>query len=427
MRRVLLAALRRVRPRGPDAQDATVRIVLMHAWGVGGTIRTVLTLAGALAEHHDVEVLSVVRRRDDPHFPFPPGVTVSAIDDQRPGAPRPFPARLARAALARVPGVLVDRHDRAARATSLWTDVCLIRRLRAVRGGVLVGSRPGLNLLLLDLAGPGVATVGQEHMHLGRHSPAMQATILRSYPRLDAVVTLTEADRADYERRLVEPTRVRRIPNPVPDLGGTAADPAARTVVAAGRLTPQKGFDLLIDAWVPVAAQHPDWTLRICGGGRKQAALGRRVRRLGLEGSVVLPGVVDLATEMARASVFVLSSRFEGLPVALLEAMSVGMAAVSFDCPTGPRELLEDGRDGVLVPPEDRAALSAALLDLLDDEDARRRLGAAARARSAAFAPEVVVERWEALLEEVAPRARTTAAGRCPAPVTRSAGVTVRR
>ena len=178
---------------------------------------------------------------------------------------------------------------------------------------------------------------------------------------------------------------------------------------------------------MPVAAQHPDWTLRICGGGRKQAALGRRVRRLGLEGSVVLPGVVDLATEMARASVFVLSSRFEGLPVALLEAMSVGMAAVSFDCPTGPRELLEDGRDGVLVPPEDRAALSAALLDLLDDEDARRRLGAAARARSAAFAPEVVVERWEALLEEVAPRARTTAAGRCPAPVTRSAGVTVRR
>ena len=85
---------------------------------------------------------------------------------------------------------------------------------------------------------------------------------------------------------------MRRIPNPVPDLGGTAADPAARTVVAAGRLTPQKGFDLLIDAWVPVAAQHPDWTLRICGGGRKQAALGRRVRRLGLEGSVVLPGVV---------------------------------------------------------------------------------------------------------------------------------------
>ena len=90
LRRVLLAALRRVRPRRPDAQDATVRIVLMHAWGVGGTIRTVLTLAGALAEHHDVEVLSVVRRRDDPHFPFPPGVTVSAIDDQRPGRPARF-------------------------------------------------------------------------------------------------------------------------------------------------------------------------------------------------------------------------------------------------------------------------------------------------------------------------------------------------
>ena len=378
----------------------------MHAWGVGGTIRTVLTLAGALAERHQVEVLSMVRRRDEPHFPFPPGVTVTAIDDQRPGTARSLPARLAHAALARLPGVLMDRRDRAARATTLWTDACLARRLRAVRGGVLMGTRPGLNLLVLDLAGPGVATVGQEHMHLARHSPGMQARIAERYPRFDAVVTLTEADRADYERGLAEPTRVRRIPNPVPDLRGIVADPAARTVLAAGRLTPQKGFDLLIDAWVPVAARHPDWTLRICGGGGRRAALERRVRRRGLEGSVVLPGVVDLAAEMGRASVFALSSRFEGLPMALLEAMGAGMAVVSFDCPTGPRELLEDGRDGVLVPPEDRAALSAALLSVLGDEDRRRRLGAAARARSAAFATEVVLDRWEALLGELAPGQR---------------------
>ena len=293
LRRALLAALRRTPPRGADPEDATVRILLMHAWGMGGTIRTVLTLAGALAERHEVEVLSMVRRRDEPHFPFPPGVTVTAIDDQRPWArpPAPGPPRPRRAlAPARRPHRTAATGGRGPRRCG--PTPALARRLRAVRGGVLMGTRPGLNLLVLDLAGPGVATVGQEHMHLARHSPAMQARIAERYPRFDAVVTLTEADRADYERRLAEPTRVRRIPNPVPDLRGIVADPAARTVLAAGRLTPQKGFDLLIDAWVPVAARHPDWTLRICGGGGRRAALERRVRRRGLEGSVVLPGVV---------------------------------------------------------------------------------------------------------------------------------------
>lgn len=402
LRRALLAVLRRTRSRRTDANDTTIRILLMHAWGMGGTIRTVLTLAGELAERHEVEVLSIVRRRDEPRFPFPPGVTVSAIDDQRPWARRPLPARAAHAVLSRLPGLLLDRRDRGAQATTLWTDVCLTRRLRGLRGGLLMGTRPGLNLLVLDLAGPGVATVGQEHMHLARHGGSMQATIIKRYPRLDAVVTLTEADRSDYERRLAEPTRVRRIPNAVPDLRGAVADPSARTVIAAGRLTPQKGFDLLIDAWVPVAAEHPDWTLRICGGGSKQAALERRVRRHGLEGRVVLPGIVDLGAAMSRASVFVLSSRFEGLPMALLEAMGAGMAVVSFDCPTGPRELLEDGRDGLLVPPEDRAALSAALLTVIGDEDLRRHLGAAAHERSAAFAPAVVLDRWETLFDELA-------------------------
>jgi len=165
-----------------------------------------------------------------------------------------------------------------------------------------------------------------------------------------------------------------------------------------------------------VAAAHPDWSLRIFGEGQKRAHLEALAAELGIADHVALPGRVrDLRAELERASIFALSSRFEGLPMVLLEAMSEGLAIVSFDCRTGPRELLEDGRDGVLVPDGDEAALSRALLELVEDRERRRRLGAAARERARELSLGAVGARWDALLDELlaarSPRERWVPAG----------------
>jgi glycosyltransferase involved in cell wall biosynthesis len=396
--RVGLRRYVRAEPREPlEGERPRVFILLGNAWAMGGTIRASHNLAGHLAQSYDVELLSVMRRVTKPFFPFPAGVEVTALDDRTPAARAR--ARLSQRILRRLPSTLIHPADRAADACSLWSDLELVRRLRE-QSGFLIGTRPGFNLIAADLAPPGLIAVGQEHMHFGAHPRPLRSAMRRGYPKLAALAVLTGRDLEDYGE-LVGDSKLVRIPNAA-EIGGPKADLEARRIVAAGRLTPQKGFDLLIEAFGQVANGHPDWTLRICGEGQLREELDRRVAEAGLSERIELPGRCDLAEEMANDSVFALSSRFEGFPVVLLEAMSKGMAVVSFDCPTGPAELIDDHRNGILVPAGDVEAFAAGLHELMEDEELRRRCGAAAIETASAYTVEAIGGRWEALLRDLA-------------------------
>jgi glycosyltransferase involved in cell wall biosynthesis len=193
-------------------------------------------------------------------------------------------------------------------------------------------------------------------------------------------------------------------------MGGPKADPSAKTILAAGRVTPQKGFDMLLKAFAQVAPDHPDWTLRILGRGEWLAELERLVAEHGIGGSVVFDGPSeDLGGEMSRASIYALSSRFEGFPLVLIEAMSKGMAVVAFDCPTGPADVIDDHRNGLLVPPKDVDAYAAALREMMDDEDLRRRCGEAAVESAKEYEMERIGPSWDALLEQLGARLATPA------------------
>ena len=370
----------------------------MHPWGMGGTIRTVLNTASHLARTHDVELLGVMRTRDRPFFDFPPEIAVTTIDDRRIDVPRGPVHR----ALQRFPSLLFPRADPGMRKCTLWTDLMLARTLRRRRAGALIATRPGLNLVAAHVAPPSLVKVGQEHMHLSSHRRRLRRAIRAGYPRLDAVAVLTEADRAEYAALLDGSTRVEQIPNAVAELDGAAPDLSAKTVLAAGRLKRQKDFGSLIRAFAQVAASHPDWQLRICGGGPRRWGLAKLIRELGLERSVVLTGPVDrLGDEMANASIYALSSKREGFPMVLLEAMGKGLPVVSFDCPTGPREIVRDRENGLLVPDRDVDALAAAIGEMIEDEELRRRCGAGARQTAARYSIDVIGARWEELLAEL--------------------------
>ena len=397
--------LRAVRVPARDDGERRLIIVLWTAWNMGGTIRAAFNLAEYMtARGWQVEIISGYRDRDQPFFgSFPEGVPVFDLDDRRKGG-------LLRKLLRKRPSHLMPLTERAATTFNLWTDIQLVRRLRG-RAGILGGTRPGVNLMLARLQAPGLRTIGLEQMNLSKHGRKLRNSMRAHYPKLDALVVLTEQDREAYHRLLDGSVPLHRIPNTVRLLPGAKADLAARTVYAAGRFRYQKGFELLIPAWAETAKAHPDWRLRLRGRGPLESRFRGLIEQHGLEDSVTIEGPAeDIGSDMAEASVFVLSSRFEGFPLILLEAMSKGMGIVSFDCPTGPADIVDDHRNGLLVAHEDVEGLARAIREMVEDEELRRRTAAAAIETAQRYTIETIGPLWLDLLEGLSRDSRRTPA-----------------
>lgn len=389
--RLALGSLGLLPRGGGHASGApTVRILLTNAYGMGGTIRSTFNLAGALASSRPVEIVSVRKHRARPFFELPAGVGLRVLEDKT--------AR--RGILARLPSLLVHPEDNSYASSSLLTDVQLVRALRRMDGDIVVTTRPAFALIAAAAAPRAAKVIAQEHLHIEAHGPHLQRALRRAYRRVDVVSVLTEAD-----RRALGPGAARRVVR-IPPLhvapSGAVSSTQAPVLVAAGRLGPQKGFDLLIAAFGPVARARPQWRLCIYGGGRDREALQSLIDAEGLGERVSLMGSTpDLGAVLAEAGLFVLSSRWEGFGMVVVEAMGHGLPVVAFDCPHGPAETITDGEDGLLVPAEDVGALSAALDALIADPARRARMGTAARRTAEAYAPAAVGQRWVELLDSL--------------------------
>ncbi|GGW67361.1 glycosyltransferase family 4 protein [Streptomyces xantholiticus] len=380
-----------------------ISFLLHNAYGIGGTIRTTFNLAAALTEQHSVEIVSVFRHREAPMMGAPSGVRMRHLVDLRqdsPGFDGDHPDYRRRA---RIFAIGDGRH----RQYSRLTDDRIGQHLNSLDADVVVGTRPGLNVHIARQTRRGPVRVGQEHLTLDSHGYRLRRELGSRYALLDAITTVTEADAHAYRTRLRLPgVRIDAVPNSVPTPAVAPADGSAKTIVAAGRLTPVKRYDLLIRAFAEVAAAHPEWRLRIYGSGdatgNTLSALNMLINELGLHDHVRLMGAVSpLEPELAQASIAISTSRLESFGMTIVEAMRCGLPVVSTDCPHGPREIISDGIDGRLVPTGNVDAIADALLELVENDDLRRRMGRAALTASARFDPARIAERHEAIFAEL--------------------------
>ena len=369
-------------------------LIFIHSLGGGGAERVTVTLANHwVTLGWDVTIVTVATRDAD-QYELHPAVTRATLD-QASGAPNFLAALIANAGRVRK----------------------LRRLLRREQPQVAISMMTIANILLA-LAAFGLkrpATIGCERVHppqypLGRVWGSLRAVCYRF---LDTVVAQTKVTE-EWLTRHTWAQRVVVIPNPVvwplqPALPAlppaSVGQPSRKRLLAVGRLDYQKGFDLLLDAFAIVAPVCPDWELVVLGDGRLRGILEGQLTALNLRGRAFLPGRAgNVGDWYASADLFVLSSRFEGFPNALLEAMASGLPAVSLDCETGPSEIIEAGVSGLLVPLKGaNVTLPIALDRLMQDSALREQFASRAIEVRARFGLSATMMLWAKLFAELMP------------------------
>lgn len=227
-----------------------------------------------------------------------------------------------------------------------------------------------------------------------RYRSRQDARLAQRYQRF---VVLTQTDARNWSP--LENLRV--IYNPVHFQPEKPAALDSKTVIAVGRYTHQKGLERLISAWARVPRKE-GWTLRLVGDGEDRQMLEQQINELGVGDSVILGrSEQDMAAVYANASFLVLSSRYEGLPMALIESQAFGVPSIAFDCPCGPREIITDGQDGLLVPEGDVTGLAKSISTLIVDEKLRKQMGRAAFQSAGRWSIDKIMPQWIALFEEI--------------------------
>lgn len=264
---------------------------------------------------------------------------------------------------------------------------------------IIVGS--GRSMLYLPTAKK-ISTITWEHYNANWNWHLMHRLSRKLAAKYsDSIVVLTQQDKESYESKF-KARNVVCIPNPVTIDNGERSPLTERIVLATGHFIKRKGFDKLIDAWSGTRCKGNGWKLRIVGSGELESVLSQKIEYYGLHGSVeLIPPVKDMVSLYKQASLFVMSSLREGLPLVMIEAMAMGLPIVSFDCETGPRDIIDDGVTGLLVPTGDAGSLARAIDELICDNDRRTLFSKNSVERAKLFDMEKILVKWEALFREL--------------------------
>lgn len=379
-----------------------IYFIVYNIYGMGGTVRTTVNTVNYLASKgHTVEVVSLRRTSKDPLFKIDARVKVSPLMDVRRGylyaKNSKFYKKLTKKVLLSIPSMFMSKSEDLYKMFSLFSDIKLIRKLKTIKSGIVVTTIPSFNLLSMKILKKKVIKIGQEHKPYDAHDKALEEKIKKNYDKLDCLTCLTDRD-YNYYKNLNN--NVFKIENGV-QMQPEQAQLENKLIISAGRFSEEKGFDLLLEAFEFVVKEHPDWKLAIFGEGKEKEKMKKIIIDKKIYNNVILmPKSDKLNDEMLKASMYVLSSRYESFGMVLLEAMALGIPCVSYSC-AGPSEIIRNNEDGILVPEQDIKGLANGINKLIEDKELRIRLGAKARENIARYSLESIGTKWDKIIETI--------------------------
>lgn len=364
----------------------------------GGADRVITEKANWLAEHgHDIAIITDTQMGREPVFPLSPKVKLIdlAVD---------FSQEYGHGFFVRI-----------------WMYYKLMRLYRKMVTEVLMKDRPdivvttlGRDISFITKIKDGSKKIGEAHTtkHFIRNFHLLeQRNVLLKYMtklfrwhmdqqvnKLDALVVLTSQDQHDWGDKI--PIYV--IPNSFPFYPIKPSTCENKQAIIVGRYNSAKGYNYLIDAWKKVYQKHPDWIINIFGSGEYEDRVRKQILDNGLQDVVIMNHPTDhIMEEYLKSSIYVMSSVFEGFAMVLLEAMACGLPCVSFDCPYGPRNVITDGEDGILVEYLNSQALADQICRLIENEELRKMMGSNGRRNVLRFSRETIMPQWVVLFESL--------------------------
>ncbi|WP_339194211.1 glycosyltransferase family 4 protein [Aeribacillus sp. FSL W8-0870] len=383
-----------------------ITFLTYNIFGMGGTVRTVVNTANFLVKKgYKVEIISVRKTSKKPLFYIDSRIRIKyLLDARRPGKnskPLPIYKRIVKSTLLKIPSVLIDKSEDLYHMFNLFTDIKLLRAIKNVKSGILVTTIPSFNVLSVKFANKNIIKIGQEHKQFAIYNKSIQNKIKKYYGKLDAISCLSENEVNDYKRIFPNgEVKIVKIENAT-EIPEFYSNHTNKVIISAGRFVHEKGFDLLIEAFNKVVKKHPDWKLKIFGQGVERSNMIELIQKYNLSNNVLLlPKTNDILNEMANASIYALSSRNESFGMVIVEAMSVGLPCVCFAC-SGPREIIENEKDGILVPEGDIDKFAERINQLIEDKELRKKIGMNGRESVKRYSFEEIGGKWDLLLEEV--------------------------
>lgn len=243
-----------------------------------------------------------------------------------------------------------------------------------------------------------IIKIGCEHTNYDK--PGIHHKILRKvfYPKMNAIVMLTKRDTEKYY--FIKNKYC--IPNSISFETDNFAKYENKTFLACGRITYQKGFDMLVKAAVSIKAKLPDWKINIYGNGEDKETLINEIKENNLEDYIIIHDPVnDIKTVYGDSSIYLLPSRFEGLPMVLLESQAAALPAVCFDCPEGPADVLVENKNGFLVAINDIDEFAKKTIEIAQSKELWEKMSENAKSLSQRFAPESIFKLWDNLFKEL--------------------------